>query len=364
MEADHLHSRRRVCTGLRKSFLVFSLLVASIWLPWSATGAAGREVPHVSRAPALAVATGKGMYLWQDGKARLLGPRQPAHLPAWSPNGRYLVWATGKYGTSLALWDSKTHRLASHPFTQLFAMAVNNNGIAYVTDGTYYYDVAHGKVHKIPQPSSDDYPSTAYPGGFFGVFLSGQTGQTGSQLVEFGSNGVDHTVRSLPSFPLSQPPLEGIWSDGSGAVIALEHGDHTDTCGAGPTSSLYVVRHRRQLNHYKLPAPPPGAVQRFWNVHFGPAGSIFVSVYECGTASSGFPMRVLELRSGKWRVVGDDLLAAAESSAGQLAVVRGHGVQTPNAITQELSVVPGPVLVAKKVLHAVPPVATDIAWRP
>jgi hypothetical protein len=133
-------------------------------------------------------------------------------------------------------------------------------------------------------------------------------------------------IGSLPP-PGALSPYEQISGSSDGQWVALEKGDHTDVCGVGPTSSLYLMNAATgAVSTPNLPESP-GAIWRFGAIKFSPDSILDVSAYQVricsGNGTIRFQSLLFELSHGRFQVVARDVVDGQRGPHGQLAVITG-----------------------------------------
>jgi hypothetical protein len=113
--------------------------------------------------------------------------------------------------------------------------------------------------------------------------------------------------------------------DPAGHQVALEHGDHTDFCGVGPSSTLALYD---LVTGARTEAPAVGAPQAQWRFASGTfAGGVLAAAtfYRC-TPDGHILAGAYRWGSGRWSVLDPAGIEVAAGPGGLLAVARGSWV--------------------------------------
>jgi hypothetical protein len=286
-------------------------------------------------------------------------------LPVWSPNGRFLSWSQQEAsGTTIEVADTRTGKVRSISIEASPAsQAVTDTGAVNAVEfGSNALFIEPGKAPRTYGPPYVN-AGAAYTSGLYDVAMQGQHDNV--PVVEhYSLSGRRRQVVTLPRLAQGASPYEQGWASSDGRMLVVEHGDHTDVCGVGPTSTLTTITAAGRTHLLRLP-PLRGEVQRVAGLSFGPAGSFEATLIECpsNAGDPGWPTRVVEYRRGHWRVVGDRLLAGSVSPGGVQAVAEGQllnqGPDGPDPVPRG-----GPVLISGHAVRGLPGRATDVAWSP
>ena len=96
--------------------------------------------------------------------------------------------------------------------------------------------------------------------GYSGGFIMGPDIKTGTQLWRISLGGAVTKLQALPKPASNGPPYEVTAVSPDGKVFAAELGDHTDGCGVGPVSRIFVVNETTgTVSRALMPAGPRSA---------------------------------------------------------------------------------------------------------
>ena len=100
-------------------------------------------------------------------------------------------------------------------------------------------------------------PTSDNVAGYSGGFIMGPDIKSGTQLWRVSSSGAVTKLQALPKPASNGPPYEVTAVSPDGKVFAAELGDHTDGCGVGRASRIFVVDETRgTVSQAFLPAGP------------------------------------------------------------------------------------------------------------
>ncbi len=356
-------------TGLVGAVIVFAL-------PTDIGAAQRVQASVVRQAPALAVLASGKLTLVEKGTSEAIGPVRLSGTAKpmivtdfqWSASGRYLGWEqsnpnTGRGG--IVWYDTVTHRRMSWPIQIQYSegWSVSSSGSALLVAGDdlgspstlISYNVGGPVRHRlVAVPISDDVV------GYSGGFILGPDIKTGTQLWRVSLSGAVTKLQALPKPPPNGPPYEVTAVSPDGKVFAAELGDHTDGCGVGPPSRIFVVNETTgTVIQAVLPTGPRWRVQSFV---FDPKDTLDATVVDCTQAST---MRTTVLwvsrRGALTGERGGALVATA--AGGVFAYQPGHiklgGTEAP--ILEEVAA--GPLTVNGRPLASVTTAAT-VSWAP
>ncbi len=356
-------------TGLVGAVLVFALPTG--------TGAAQKvQASVVRQLPGLAVLASGKLTLVEKGTSAAIGP---IHLSGtaksvvvtdfqWSAGGRYLGWEQSNPNTgrgAIVWYDTVTHRRMSWAIQIQYSegWSVRSSGVARLLAGEdlgspstlISYNVGGPVRHRlVAVPISDNVV------GYSGGFIMGPDIKTGTQLWRISLSGVVTKLQALPKPTSNGPPYEVTAVSPDGKVFAAELGDHTDGCGVGPVSRIFVVNETTgTVSQAFLPAGPRWRVESFV---FDPKDTLDATMIDCTQAST---MRTTVVWvSGRGVLTGERSGAlVATAAGGVLAYQPGHiklgGTEAP---TLE-EVAAGPLTVSGRPLASVTTAAT-VSWAP
>jgi hypothetical protein len=366
------HRTNVVCRGL--AVLVGATLVVAL-LPGTVAAQHGQP-SAVTRIPALAVLMAGKLTLVQDGSLTTVGPVRVGRAGKamtvtdfeWSSGGRYLGWDQTDLTTgegAIGWYDTVTHRRASWTVEQQYSegLSVSSSGLALLVAGEDLNSPSTLITYKVGGPVSHRsvrVPTSDNVAGYSGGFIMGPDIKTGTQLWRVSVSGTVTKLKALPKPARNGPPYEVTAVSPDGKVFAAELGDHTDGCGVGPASRIFVFNTARgTVRAASLPTGPRWRVQQFV---FDPTDTLDATMIDC-TGQSTMRTAVLWV-SSKGVLTGDENGAlVATSAGGHLAYQAGHikvgGTEAP--ILEEIA--SGPLSVNGKALAAMT-AATTVSWAP
>ena len=361
-----------MCRGL--AALVGATLVIAL-LP--GTVAAQHAQPSVpAHVPALAVLMAGRLTLVRDGSLTTVGPVRVSRAGKamtvtdfeWSSGGRYLGWEQSEPTTgkgAIGWYDTVTHRRAWWSVSQQYSegLSVSSSGLALLVAGLDLNSPSTLITYKVGGPVSHrsvKVPTSDNVAGYSGGFIMGPDIKTGTQLWRISVSGTVTKLNALPKPARNGPPYEVTAVSPDGRVFAAELGDHTDGCGVGPPSRIFVLNTAQgTVRAASLPDGPRWRVQQFV---FDPTDTLDATMIDC-TGQATMRTAVLWV-SSKGVLTGDKrgaLVATAEG--GYLAYQSGHikvgGTEAP--VLEEIA--SGPLSLNGKPLAAMT-AATTVAWAP
>ena len=326
--------------------------------------------------PALAVLVAGKLTLIQDGNSSTIGPvrvrgvAQPMTVTdfQWSANGRDLGWdqSNPKSGRGAIGWyDVVTHERLSWSVQVQYSegLSVSRTGLALLVAGEdlnspstlINYNIDGRVSHRlVTVPTSDNVV------GYSGGFVIGPDIKTGTQLWRVGVGGTVRKLQALPKPVSGGPPYEITAVSPDGKVFAAELGDHTDGCGVGPPSRIFVANETKgTVRQASLPIGPRWRVQAFV---FDSRDNLDATMIDC-TQKATMHTAVFWV-SPRAALLGEKKGAlVATSAGGDLAYQPGHikvgGTEAP--ILEEVA--SGPLTVNGHPL-ADTNTATTAAWAP
>jgi len=294
----------------------------------------------------LAVGTDAGMDIWSaTSEAQPVGPRSGVQVEIydinWSSNGRYLAWIQAPHSANstspqLVEYDLTTKRYevwtSNNPFSGL--VPGPEGIVASDLSGTdlrqFKVNFASPKVIKLPVSAFTTL--SAYGAGFlaneFSFPSSGPTGKA-SPIARVSVAGVVSSTRvALPAIPnVSSPGFEITTASANGDLEGAELGDHTDICGVGPSSVIYIANTLTGRVTWQGPPAPraKGSVLRVQSLAFSPGGVLDATMLNCdATFGAGLSTSLWENTGRGWHQIGSGVLSAARGPGGVLATVSGY----------------------------------------
>jgi hypothetical protein len=286
----------------------------------------------------------------------------------WSASGRYLGWQQGLQTSadSVAGWyDTVTHRLASWAFQYRFpqAWSVSSTGIASLVAGGNLgapssltsYDVGGPVTHRLVHVQIADNVV-----GYSGGFIMGPDIVSGTRLWRISLTGVVTKLQALPKPAPNGPPYETTAVSPDGKLFAAELGDHTDGCGLGPASRIFVVDEATgTIRQASLPAGPRWRALSFV---FDPDDTLDATLVNCTQKTVMSTTVVWVSPSGAVTAVKHGALVATGAD-GDLAYQAG-GIHLGGTEAPELDeVASGPLTVDGRPLPGAAGAAT-VSWAP
>jgi hypothetical protein len=367
-----LAHRTKIGRGL--AGLVAAMLLVAL-LPGTVAAQHGQS-PATSRVPALAVLMAGRLTLVQDGSLTTVGPVRVGRAGKamtvtdfeWSSGGRYLGWDQSAPTTgagAIGWYDTVTHRYAAWTVAPQYSegLSVTSSGLALLVAGADLNSPSTLFTYRVGRPVSRrsvKVPTSDNVAGYSGGFIMGPDIKTGTQLWRVSVSGTVTELKALPKPARNGPPYEVTAVSPDGRVFAAELGDHTDGCGVGPPSRIFVLNTARgTVTAPSLPGGPRWRVQQFV---FDPTDTLDATMIDC-TQQTTMRTAVLWV-SPKGVLTGDKKGAlVATAAGGVLAYQAGHihvgGTEAP--ILEEVAA--GPLSLNGKALAAMT-AATTVAWAP
>ncbi len=326
--------------------------------------------------PALAVlATGK-LTLVQHGAFTAVAPvgesgtAKPMTVTdfQWSASGRYLGWEQSNPSTgrgAIGWYDTVTHRRASWLVQVQYpeGWSVSSSGLALLVPGEDLRSPSTLTTYRVDGPVS--HRSVAVPTsdevvGYSGGFVMGPDIKSGTQLWRVSLSGAVTKLQALPKPASNGPPYEVTAVSPDGKVFAAELGDHTDGCGVGPASRIFVVN--ETMGTTSQASLPAGTRWRVESFVFDPKDTLDATMVDC-TQKSTMRTTVFWV-SPRGVLTGEKNGALVATAAGaDLAYQAGHielgGTEAP--ILEQVA--SGPLTVNGKPL-ASRNAAVTVSWAP
>jgi hypothetical protein len=260
-----------------------------------APGAAGGAT---TPAPQLALVAGGKLLLVANGSVAQLGPVATGGLAStmtvtgfeWSSDGRYLAWQqinlhSGNGADGATAWyDTVTHRKASWPvaYQASVGWSVTAAGVQSLAAGQDLkspatltkYTVGGAVTHQ-----SVTVRTSLTVAGYSGGFVIGPDIVSNSQLYGVSLSGHVTKLQALPKPAPTASPYEMTASSPDGKVFVAEQGDHTDGCGVGPASRIFVIN--EATGTIKVVPLPAGPKWRVLSFGFDPGDAVDVTLVDC-----------------------------------------------------------------------------------
>jgi len=334
------------------------------------------QAPAAKHAFALAVLEAGKLTLVQNGARTTVGPVDVSGTAKamtvtdfqWSFSGRYLGWEQSNLSTgrgAIGWYDTVTHRRVSWPIQVQYpqAWSVTSSGLALLVPGEDLNSPSRLTTYKVDGPVSHRLvvvPTSDDVVGYSGGFIIGPDIKSGTRLWRVSLSGAVTKLQALPKPASNGPPYEVTAVSPDGKVFAAELGDHTDGCGVGPVSRIFVVNETvGTVVRAFLPAGPRWRVQSFV---FDPKDTLDATMVDC-TEKSTMRTAVLWV-SPRGMLTGEKNGAlVATAAGGDLAYQAGHiklgGTEAP--ILEEVA--SGPLTVNGQPLATMTAAAT-VSWAP
>jgi len=256
---------------------------------------------------------------------------------SWSPDGRYLAWEQSQEGSEaegLVRVDTRTGAVTSWADAgPVGPIAFNGSQPIGIESGEPYLNEfdADGSTRPIAIAVKPEI-TTSYGSGF--AFITSDSELNHHPVAVFRTDAQGSRVAqagTLPPEDVTSPgmisPYEQIAASADGQWIAFEKGDHTDVCGVGPSSRLYLVNTTtRAVTSPQLPVSAgSGTVWRFETMMFSQGGILDLSAFQCGSTATNKPFQtlLLEVDHGQSRIAARDVIDGQRGPGGQLAVITG-----------------------------------------
>jgi hypothetical protein len=150
---------------------------------------------------------------------------------------------------------------------------------------------------------------------------------TVQRLLDVSFSGRARTIHSYAPISANDPSLiEDGWSSSDGKRLIVEHGDHTDFGGVGPTSTADELNPNTRSTPDHLGGPSGSKVWRMEQTTFAGAHDEPYAVWMTESAGSPEPT-VFRCSGGAWHRVAGHSPVVAGSPNGAVVVQRGSYVQ-------------------------------------
>ena len=354
-------------------------LFATILAGAGPAAASGHKTAVVAAPSArlLAVSTGARLFLVSGSTVTQMGPvlapggkgAETISGAQWSASGRYLgweQWAKGNGAGEVAWYDTLSHRRAQWPissFPFVAGWSVTNAGVQAFVPGldiTSPSSIISFSTKGTKSTKSVHIPLSDGAAGYSGGFIVGPDIKTSTQLWRVSAAGAVTRLATLP-----KPPKESLYevtaASPDGKVLVAELGDHTDGCGVGPGSKLYVLN--TSNGAIKKASLPSGPKWRVWSFVFDPTDAVDATMVNC-TEQSIMQATVFGLSSSAAITAKRAGALVGTVAAGQVAYQLGHiklASTTGGPYLQ--AVAAGPLNVGGRPIAALG-AATTASWAP
>lgn len=345
--------------GLPRLLLASSLIVVS-----STTAAAAAASTHIRdlSAPArsqsaevqplashsfrLAALINGRLMLWQGdvrseskihGTLKAIGPigGSPGNTVfafTWSSNGRYLAFAqrSNQDSSGTIVWyDTATGQRVAWPldYPSLWEFGVTQTGVDVFSGEQSPTQIISHLVSGKTTRRSVKMKTFMIAAGYSGGLVTGPA-YPGTEMWRVTNTGLVTPFAALPKPPSGSPPYETMSVSSDGKVAAIELGDHTDGCGVGPASRLFVVD--KEVVHEVL--LPHGPIWRVDSYAFEPSDMLDVTMVDCSISLTEkmlpLPTTVFSVSPEGKIVTERSETLVATAAGGLLALQRGHDAMT------------------------------------
>ncbi len=326
----------------------------------------------------LAVLVNGALFLWKDGALSRIAPASLAESSGpqivssfeWASDGRYLGFQEQPPNSGLpditAWYDTATRKTVSWSVSTGFgtSWSITSEGEEALQPASSPQSGATLTILHLDGTTSQQTvpvpPSDVVSGSSAGFVVGPDPfiGDGGSlEMV-----ALDGGVTNLPSLPAASLnfPYEDQALSPDGKVFIAEQGDHTDGCGAGPPSQLFVVDVAVGSVH-QVPLPI-GPNWRVGSIAFDPDDTIDATMINCGTSNNTVVFMISPLGTIKSSTPG----ALSMTSDGGLvaAQVGGESWQTDNGNPYVVPTPSGPVTINGQAVPGTASAAASIAWAP
>ena len=324
----------------------------------------------------MAVLAGGKLTLFNNGGSAPVGPvavpgtSKPMAVTEfeWSADGRYLGWQQGfpTSEKSMAGWyDTVTHRRTSWAFQYQYPQgwSVSSSGLASLVAGENLgspstltrYGIDRVVTHQLVHVPIGDYVA-----GYSGGFIMGPDIATGTRLWRISLSGAVSKLQALPKPATNGPPYETTAVSADGKTFAAELGDHTDGCGIGPASRIFLMD--LATGTTRQASLPGGPRWRALSFVFGPDGTLDATLVDCTQKAKMSTTVIWVSPSGSVTAVKHGALVAT-AAGGNLAYQAG-GIHLGGTEAPELDeVATGPRTVDARPVPGVAGAAT-VSWAP
>jgi hypothetical protein len=313
----------------------------------AATGSAGPRP-----APLLAVLSGGAVSLVGNGTVKRVGAvpvaghSGPLQVEAmqFSANGKYLAFEEAQGIGGAVVWVvTATGRHVVWPFrdyTYGAGWSVNASGVTSLEPpqarGESATLTSYGLSGAVSSRAIAGVPTSLAADGYTGGFVVGPDSASGVALTRVSTAGAVSKLATLPMPPKGGPPYEVTAISPDGKVFAAELGDHTDGCGVGPPSRIFLLDTATRAVHEAL--LPVGPNWRVMSFVFEPNDTVDATLVDCTATSAGAPM---------------PLTTFAISSAGKV-LMKATGALIATRAADDLAYEPGEVATGGGAKHVVP----------
>ena len=333
------------------------------------------------RTPTLAALANGSLLLWKGGAtsriapAPLAGSSVPQIVSSfeWSSDGRYLGFqeqaSTSGPPDITAWYDTATRRMVSWSIGNTLdasaAWSITASGEEALQPAssaqsgatlTIFHLDGTTNQQTVPVP-----PSLLVSGSSAGFIVGPDPfNGDGGALEMVTLNGV---VANLPSLPAAGPnstPYEVQALSPDGQIFIAEQGDHTDGCGVGPPSQLFVVDIGAGSVH-QVPLPI-GPNWRVVSIAFDPDDTIDATMTNCGTSNNAVVFKISPLGALTASTPG---ALSMTSDAGMVATqFGGADEQSVGEYPGLVSTASSPVTINGQAVSGTASSPASIAWAP
>jgi hypothetical protein len=330
-----------------------------------------------SAAPPLAVLASGKLTVFANGRSVRVGPVAVAGNAGemavsafeWSASGRYLGWqqSNQRSGRGEAGWyDTVTHRSHSwrSDYEGVEGWSVTGSGLASLVPGEDLgspatltrYSLEGAVTHQTVRVKT-----TETVAGYSGGFIVGPDITSNTNLWRVSVSGAVTTLAALPKPSNDEELYEVTAASSDGKVFAAELGDHTDGCGVGPASSIFVIN--EATGAVRQAALPSGWRWREQSFVFDPHDALDATMVNC-TSNAWMATAVVTVApSGAVTAVKRGALVATTAANGAFAYQAGHAREAGTEAAFVEPVPSGPLTVDARAVPGVVGAAT-VAWAP
>jgi hypothetical protein len=329
--------------------------------------------------PTLAVLSNGTLSLWKDGALSRIGPvsvegssgSQVVSAFEWSSDGRYLGFQQGilnSVTSSETVWfDTATRKTVSWPENTEYgsAWAITPGGEEDLQPATSPQSGAELMTFHLDGTTTHQsvpVPPSLFVSGSSAGFVVGPDSLIGDGggLEMVALNGAVTNLPSLPAVSSESTPYEDQALSPDGKVYIAELGDHTDGCGVGPPSQLFVVDIAAgSVQQVPLPAGPNWRVV---SLGFDPDGAIDATMTDCGSIENATVFNISPTGAINFSSTG---MLSMTTDTGQVASQPGEAqVQAVDQNPELVSTASGPMTIDGQAVAGTSSNVATIAWAP